>query len=399
MVVSGTEINEFNRILLGCGFDGVVRVSMGGYYGTGSLLYDGRAVLTVAHLVSGEDVLTGKVMFETIEGVFSSDVSKVLVHPDYDDVNSNADIALLWLDEPAPVSADRYSLFYPDVEIGQLFTMVGYGQQGIGLDGVNDDVDVLDRLKTQNTVDGDAGDLKLYLGAQMSWYPLADTVWVSDFDSGFSGEDALSEWLNYTHLGVGDNEGITAGGDSGGPAFINGQIAGIASYGAHFETLGFSPDIDDIVNSSFGELAFWQKISAYEEWIDQSIRSTYEDSPTSKDEVVMSIVEGDSDTQLIYFLVEFNGIRGANDVVSVDYRTVDGTAVAGEDFLAVQGTLQLYESEGYAVIPVEVIGDELIESDEVFYLEVSNPVGGTFTDDVQLLTAQRTIFNDDYIGA
>ncbi len=67
--------------------------------------------------------------------------------------------------------------------------------------------------------------------------------------------------------------------------------------------------------------------------------------------------------------------------------------------MAVQGTLQLYESEGYAVIPVEVIGDELIESDEVFYLEVSNPVGGTFTDDVQLLTAQRTIFNDDYIGA
>lgn len=34
----------------GTGFDGVVRLNVGNVYGTGALLYDGRALLTSAHL-------------------------------------------------------------------------------------------------------------------------------------------------------------------------------------------------------------------------------------------------------------------------------------------------------------------------------------------------------------
>lgn len=41
------------RIYPGDGYDGVVRVSFGGYYGTGTLLFDGRAILTAAHLFEG----------------------------------------------------------------------------------------------------------------------------------------------------------------------------------------------------------------------------------------------------------------------------------------------------------------------------------------------------------
>ena len=42
-----------NRALMGDGYDGVVRVVVGNMYGTGVLLFDGKAVLTAAHLFNG----------------------------------------------------------------------------------------------------------------------------------------------------------------------------------------------------------------------------------------------------------------------------------------------------------------------------------------------------------
>ena len=47
------------------------------------------------------------------------------------------------------------------------------------------------------------------------------------------------------------------------------------------------------------------------------------------------------------------------------------------------------------MIPVEIIGDNQAEVDETFYLDISNPVGGSFGDGVVKLTAMRTIVNDD----
>ena len=51
--------------------------------------------------------------------------------------------------------------------------------------------------------------------------------------------------------------------------------------------------------------------------------------------------------------------------------------------------------EVQAVIAVEVMGDAMPEADEVFYLDVTNPVGGSFGPGVVTLTAMRTIVNDD----
>jgi hypothetical protein len=63
--------------------------------------------------------------------------------------------------------------------------------------------------------------------------------------------------------------------------------------------------------------------------------------------------------------------------------------------LAVHGKLVLYPNENQAVIPVEVIGDTTPEPDETFYLDVTNPVGGSFGPGVVMLTAMRTIVTDD----
>jgi hypothetical protein len=94
--------------------------------------------------------------------------------------------------------------------------------------------------------------------------------------------------------------------------------------------------------------------------------------------------------------VQFTGVRSdPNQILSVDYATRDGSALGGTDYLAVSGTLNLYPDENQAVIPVEIIGDSTPEPSEYFYLDVFNPVGGSFGEGVIKLTAVRTILDDD----
>jgi len=97
MVTTFEINNDFNTIRLGEGYDGVVRISLGGFYGTGALLYDGQAVLTAAHLIDGMDASTATVLFDTAAGSVTCQVSEALIHPEYDVVNDNSDLALLWL--------------------------------------------------------------------------------------------------------------------------------------------------------------------------------------------------------------------------------------------------------------------------------------------------------------
>ena len=84
------------RAAPGEGYDGVVRVSFGGYYATGTLLFDGRAVLTAAHLFEGRTG-TATVTFETRSGSQTLNTSHTLVHAGYDEVQGNNDLALVWL--------------------------------------------------------------------------------------------------------------------------------------------------------------------------------------------------------------------------------------------------------------------------------------------------------------
>lgn len=117
------------RTYPGEGYDGVVRVSFGGYYGTGAVLFDGRAILTVAHLFEGR---TGSVSvtFETRNGMQTVSASKFLQHPGYD-AEGNNDLAIVWLASSAPAAANRYSLYRDSNEIDQTFTFAGYGKKRV----------------------------------------------------------------------------------------------------------------------------------------------------------------------------------------------------------------------------------------------------------------------------
>ena len=393
-VTSFTDIH--NRALVGEGFDGVVRLVVSNQYGTGVLLFDGTAVLTAAHLFAG-NASNANVIFETTSGLQTIPSSQVLVNPNYDTSNSNSDLALVWLSQDAPLAAQRYGIYRSSSEIGQTVTLVGYGVPGSGTSGsITSFNEAAIRLKASNQFDVESASLGRFFGDSGVWEATVGKQLVADFDNGLAQNDALGSLLNKPGLGLGNLEGLISKGDSGGPAFIGNLVAGIASFTAHLSAAGISPDVDTISNSSFGEIAAWQRVSAFQQWIDQSLRGQYVQQPAAIEAVQKEVNEGAAGITPVYFWVQFNGYRSdPNQIVSVDYRTRSGTALEGQDFLATQGTLNIYPNEDHALVMVEIMGDNIPEPDETFYLDVFNPVGASFGPGQVQLTAVRTIVNDD----
>ena len=58
-----------------------------------------------------------------------------------------------------------------------------------------------------------------------------------------------------------------AHGDSGGPTFLNGAVAGIHSFSFRVS----SSDVDDTLNQSFGEFSADVRLSEYADWIDAEV--------------------------------------------------------------------------------------------------------------------------------
>jgi len=61
--------------------------------------------------------------------------------------------------------------------------------------------------------------------------------------------------------------------------------------------------------------------------------------------------------------------------VRLRYRTVDGTATAGSDYIATSGTLEFLEGERSKFISLTWFGDDELEGDEYFHVELSDVVG------------------------
>ncbi len=87
--------------------------------------------------------------------------------------------------------------------------------------------------------------------------------------------------------------------------------------------------------------------------------------------------------------------RAADQTVNVNYATADGTASAGSDYYAANGTLSFPPGTTNLLLSVEVLGDQLVESDEYFFLNLSDPVNAT----VARPQARATILNDDALPA
>ncbi len=88
--------------------------------------------------------------------------------------------------------------------------------------------------------------------------------------------------------------------------------------------------------------------------------------------------------------------NGSSGIVSVDYSLVDGTAVAGQDYVNTSATLSYADGETVKTFQVPILNDAFLEGDEFLNLVLSNPQGdatlGAMTSSI------LNILDDDYIG-
>src|SRR5260370_8999594 len=103
----------------------------------------------------------------------------------------------------------------------------------------------------------------------------------------------------------------------------------------------------------------------------------------------VSVNEGNSGTTVALFTVILSRLSGKP--ISVDFATADGSATAGSDYVAASGTLIFNVGELTKSIAVTVNGDTIIEPDETFFVNLTNPQNVTFFNTQGI----RTIVDDD----
>ncbi len=262
----------------------IMQTTAGSFICSGTLLNDRQSILTAGHCVS-DGAGTGNPISTTVyfhegdpDGIpfntgtaASRTITQYFVHPQYTgEVIDQNDIAVLKMNALAPPSALSYSLYVQPTLTGETFNVAGYGRRSSvgGNAGANLGVG---RLRQGNNrydfrlgdsdfngfwTDRDINNQHFFGTANI------DYSYLSDFDNGLARNDASclvaaaigtlnATSAKYCNLGLGASEVSVAGGDSGGPQFINGQLASVTSYGLSFGT-NFG-DVGGGLNSSFGE--------------------------------------------------------------------------------------------------------------------------------------------------
>ncbi|MCI0742646.1 MAG: hypothetical protein L0Y72_26735 [Gemmataceae bacterium] len=87
-----------------------------------------------------------------------------------------------------------------------------------------------------------------------------------------------------------------------------------------------------------------------------------------------AILEGNTGAQNVAVTVTLS--EPHSNAVSVNFRTVDGTAIAGSDYDAVSGTLTFTKNVMSKTILVPVRGDIALEPDEYFYVRLDSAKAG-----------------------
>ena len=338
----------------GTGYDGVVLILLPeqGQYCTGTLLSDGRHILTAAHCVdhNQDGVVDGgfyDVIFQAADETVSISVPSFLISvaPGWDgDALAGNDLAILSLPTPAPSSVERYSIYRNTEELYQAVTVVGYGQTGTGDLGSPDSMTGGIKRRGENRWDS-LSDLLATAPLNRSPNPPTGTALVMDFDNGASNTDALGQLYSIPDLGRGEQEATPSLGDSGGPAFLGTQISGVTSYGLGAAE-GVSTDIDNYDNQSFGELAVFTRVSAYAEFIDRMTGGLIVNGTADSDKIVVTSTTISVDgVSVTYSDVQSLTISagGGNDTLTIDYSNgnpilagginYDGGAGAGDSVI------------------------------------------------------------------
>ena len=106
----------------------------------------------------------------------------------------------------------------------------------------------------------------------------------------------------------------------------------------------------------------------------------------------VAVEEGDSGSTNVELIISLSA--SSPQTVSVAYATQDGTAIAGSDYVATSGTVQIAPGDTTATINVEVLGDTDVEPDETFKVVFSDASNGSLAG----TEITVTILNDDDNG-
>ena len=268
VVVSDTGFDQLvtpGRPMFGLNLDGVVRVQTQGMSGCNAALITDRHLLTIMSCfdADGDDVVdfpSGtqlQIPFELAGGWETRFATADQIEFPEDWIFTKSDIAILTLSEDAPATVPRYAIYSGNEELGAEVVITGHGYTGRGPTGRVLFLD--EKLAGKNRYETTAD--QLTEPAEM--VPGAMTL-VYDFDSGVDANNTLQQLGITSDLGFGTLEAMTSLGDGGAPTFLNGVIAGLASFGRG----GFLGDVNDRTDQSFGELAYDTRVSSYRDFIE-----------------------------------------------------------------------------------------------------------------------------------
>jgi beta-glucanase (GH16 family) len=103
--------------------------------------------------------------------------------------------------------------------------------------------------------------------------------------------------------------------------------------------------------------------------------------PATGNSTLVSVKVGDIDVvrqntgSNARFYVDLSAAASAQ--ASVNYGTLDGTAIGGTDFVTASGTLVIPAGQTEGYVDVQIKGDSLRQADQQFYLQLSSPVNCT----------------------
>ena len=106
-----------------------------------------------------------------------------------------------------------------------------------------------------------------------------------------------------------------------------------------------------------------------------------------------TVTEGNLGITNAVFAVSLSAPSGRT--ITVNYSTANGTAVAGQDFFPAAGILTFPAGTTNQLIRVSVIGDSLSESNEIFWVNLTNAVNAT----ISRSQGAGTIVDDDPLPA
>ncbi|OWQ85068.1 hypothetical protein CDN99_22920 [Roseateles aquatilis] len=265
--------------------------SAGQFICSGTLLPNQRSILTAAHCVSdGTNArpISTSVYFYTgsdpdnvtfNQPSFSYQVTNYAVNSAYTGrVIDQNDIAVLSLDNLVDWSVKSYELFGGDDLTGLDYNIAGYGGRSDTGGNVGANLGTGRLRQGDNRYEFRLGDPD-FGGA---WSDILDEpeaqieyTYLADFDNGLPANDlacniavaglGLPPSAKFCNTGRGASEVSSAGGDSGGPQFIDGKVSSVTSFGLSFGSAW--GDVDGRLNSSFGEFNGFVPVSIHRDFI------------------------------------------------------------------------------------------------------------------------------------